>query len=415
MKKEQKTKYQLLNEIFELSRRVEELEKVEAEHKLADEMLSESEMRYRRMVDAVTPYTYSVDVKNGRAISTRHSMGCVAVTGYNQEDYVNDHHLWYEMIHPEDRRIVENTVSKIMAGDGVLPIEHRLVRRDSTVVWVRNTMVPYRDDYGQLFRYDGLIENITERKKMEEELLKEKNLESVGILAGGIAHDFNNLLQAILGSITLAKMYVNTGDRIYKLLDTAEKVSMRACDITKQLITFSRGGTPVIRTMHVGEFVKNTAHFSLRGSNVSCILTIDDGLSPVDVDEGQMRQVIHDMVLNAREAMPQGGSLAIIVKNVPVDEKDELPLKPGRYVKISMSDCGFGISAENLPKIFDPYFTTKKMGDQKGLGLGLTTCYSIVKRHDGLITVDSEEGVGSTFHIYLPASKDDLATANISV
>ena len=221
MKKEHKTKYQLLNELLELSQRVAELERLEAEHKLADEILSESEMRYRRMVDAVTPYTYSVEVNDGRAVSTWHSTGCVAVTGYYQGDYENDPHLWYSMIHPEDRLTVENAVSKIMAGDEVLPIEHRLIRRDGAVVWVRNTMVPYRDENGQLFRYDGLIENITERRKMEEELLKAKKLESVGTLAGGIAHDFNNLLQAIVGSIYLAKMHIEPEDKIYKFLDTA--------------------------------------------------------------------------------------------------------------------------------------------------------------------------------------------------
>ncbi len=410
MKKDQKTKYQLLKELFELSQRVAELERTEAERKVVDEILSESEMRYRRMVDAVTPYTYSVEVKEGRAVSTRHSTGCLAVTGYSQQDYENDPHLWYAMIHPEDRQIVENAVNKIMSGDEVLPVEHRLIRRDGTVVWVRNTMVPYRDENGRLLRYDGLIENITERKKMEEELLKVKKLESVGTLAGGIAHDFNNLLQAIMGNISLAKMHVDPQDKIYRLLDTAEKVSMRASDITKQLITFSRGGMPVKRTLYIGDFIKYTVHFSLSGSNITFKFHMADDLSPVDVDEGQMRQVIHNMILNAREAMPEGGELTVAAENVSVNGIDELPLKAGKYVRVSISDTGYGIPQENLSRIFDPYFTTKRMGYQKGMGLGLTTCYSIVKGHDGLITVESEVGVGTTFHIYLPASQKDTKT-----
>ncbi|MGZ6248250.1 MAG: ATP-binding protein [Syntrophales bacterium] len=410
MKKESKTKYQLLNELFELSQRVAEFERLEAEHKLADEILSESEVRYRRMVDAVTPYTYSVEVKEGRAVSTRHSAGCVAVTGYGQQDYENDPNLWYSMIHPEDRALVENAVSRIMDGDDVLPIEHRLVRHDGTVVWVRNTMVPYRGDNGQLLRYDGLIENITERKKMEDEILKAKKLESVGTLAGGIAHDFNNLLQAILGSISLAKMHSDPSDKIHKFLDTAERVSMRASDITKQLITFAQGGALVKRTMYIGEFIKNTVLFFLGGSNVTAKLHIESDLTPVDIDEGQMRQVIHSMVSNAAEAMPYGGILTIIAENVDVAATDELPISEGKYAKVTLSDCGSGIPGENISRIFDPFFTTKEMGSQKGTGLGLAISYSIIKNHNGLITVESEIGVGTTFHIYLPASKEDIAT-----
>lgn len=408
MKKEQKTKYQLLNELLELSQRVAELERVDAEHKLADELLSESEIRYRRMVEAVSPYTYSVEVKEGRAVSTRHSMGCLAVTGYHQEDYEKDPHLWYSMIHHEDRVIVENAVNKIMAGGEIFPIEHRLLRRDGSVVWVRNTMVPYRAENGRLFRYDGLIENITERKNVAEELLKAKKLESVGTLAGGIAHDFNNLLQAILGSISLAKMYVKPEDKIYRFLDTAETVSMRASDITKQLITFARGGTPIKTTMYIGELIRNSVHFFLSGSNVACKFHISDDLFPVDVDEGQIRQAIHNIVTNAREAMPKGGALTIIAENVTVDVKEDFPLAQGKYVKMSISDCGAGIPAENLSRIFDPYFTTKEIGTQKGMGLGLTTCYSIVKNHAGLITVESEVGVGTTFHVTLPASEKKI-------
>jgi signal transduction histidine kinase len=297
-----------------------------------------------------------------------------------------------------------------MAGDEVLPIEHRLIRRDGTVVWVRNTLVPYRDENGQLFRYDGLIENITERKKMEEEILKVKKLESVGTLAGGIAHDFNNLLQAILGSISLAKMYVDPGDKVHKFLDTAEKVSMRASDITKQLITFAQGGAPVKRTMYIGEFIKNTVLFFLSGSNITAEFHIPSDVTPVDIDEGQIRQVIHSLVSNAIEATPDGGMLTVTLENVDIDVTEELPLQEGKYAKVTLSDCGSGIPEENISRIFDPFFTTKEMGSQKGTGLGLAVSYSIVKNHNGLITVESEVGVGTSFHIYLSASKRDIAT-----
>ncbi|HUH66873.1 MAG TPA: ATP-binding protein [Syntrophales bacterium] len=412
MKKDSKTKYQLLNELFELSQRVAELEKLEAEHKLADEILSESEIRYRRMVDAVTPYTYSVVVKEGRAVSTRHSAGCVAVTGYNSQDYEKDPNLWYSMIHAEDRKSVEGAVRKIMSGNDILPIEHRLIRRDGTVVWVRNTMIPYRDESGLLHRYDGLIENITERKKMEDEVLKARKLESVGTLAGGIAHDFNNLLHAILGSISLAKMHAGPDDKIYKLLDTAEQVSLRASDITRQLITFARGGAPVLRTMYIGEMIKNCVHFFLGNSSVTAKFQIASDLTPIDIDEGQIKQVIHSLVANAVEAMPDGGTLAATVENVDVEEAGEageLPLGEGKYVRVTLADTGRGIPHENVSRIFDPFFTTKEMGAQKGTGLGLAIAYSIVKSHNGSIVVESKEGMGTTFRIYLPSSKTCLA------
>jgi two-component system cell cycle sensor histidine kinase/response regulator CckA len=162
--------------------------------------------------------------------------------------------------------------------------------------------------------------------------------------------------------------------------------------------------------MYIGEFIKNTVHFSLSDSAVACKFHIADDLSPVDVDEGQIRQVIHNILFNAREAMTEGGALTIIAENASVDATDELPLKKRKCIKISVSDSGIGIPVENLSRIFDPYFTTKELGTQKGMALGLTTCYSIIKNHEGLITAESEVGVGTTFSIYLPASEEYSVT-----
>jgi len=251
-------------------------------------------------------------------------------------------------------------------------------------------------------------EDITERKRMEQEQLKIEKLQSLGILAGGLAHDFNNLLTSILGNIDFAKSFVKRGDKIFNLLERAEKSSHRASDLAKQLITFSKGGGPVKSSFSIGDVLQSATSFGLTGSNVTSAFHIPKHPWNVEADEGQVRQVIHSMVLNARDAMPEGGVVFLSVENVTVSLKDGLLLREGDYVRMSIKDGGIGIPAENIPKIFDPYFTTKEMGNQKGMGLGLSVCYSIVKNHQGAITVESKVGVGTTFHVYLPVSPEKV-------
>lgn len=242
-----------------------------------------------------------------------------------------------------------------------------------------------------------------EHKQLEAELIKAQKLESIGILAGGIAHDFNNLLTSIMGNISLAKMSLKPEDRIFVLLDKAEKISLRASALSNHLITFSTGGMPKKKPILLSDLIKDTVHLSLSGSNIRSEFAIDRDLAIVNVDEGQIHQAIHAIVQNAKESMPRGGVISVTAGNLVIGQNDVLPLPPGTYIRISIRDRGVGISAENLPKIFDPYFTTKEMGSQKGMGLGLAICYSIMKNHEGLITVESQVNEGSTFHIHLPA------------
>ncbi|MEW6109156.1 MAG: ATP-binding protein [Nitrospirota bacterium] len=258
--------------------------------------------------------------------------------------------------------------------------------------------------------YTKLQKEIKERQKIEDELIKAQKIESLGVLAGGIAHDFNNLLAAILGNIDLAKSDLKPEDELYDILKDAENASLRARDLTLQLLTFSRGGTPIRETADISKIIKESSTFTLTGSNVSCEYVLPDNLCPVAVDKGQISQVIHNLVLNARDAMPDGGTITIRAENVRVDAAENLPLAHGEYIKISVEDHGIGIAEENFSKIFDPYFTTKAMGDQRGMGLGLAICYSIIKKHEGFITVDSEIGKGTTFNIYLPHSEEKYIT-----
>ncbi|MGE5172746.1 MAG: PAS domain S-box protein [Betaproteobacteria bacterium] len=250
----------------------------------------------------------------------------------------------------------------------------------------------------------GIIRNIGERKRTESELLKIEKLESLGVLAGGIAHDFNNLLTVVLGSISLAQLDADPSGPMYQRLSDGEKAVLRARDLTQQLLTFARGGAPVRKTASIHDIVEEACGFSLSGSNVKCTFSFGESLRPVDVDAGQISQVIHNLVINAGQAMPDGGSIHVSCQNTTIDARDMLPLMDGRYVKISVKDQGIGIPREILSKIFDPYFTTKP----KGSGLGLATSYSIVKKHGGYIGVESEPGAGSIFHVYLPASLQEL-------
>lgn len=256
------------------------------------------------------------------------------------------------------------------------------------------------DSGGNITGIVGIIRDITENKKMEEERLRSSKLESLGVLAGGIAHDFNNLLTGIIGNASLARMLCNPEDKAYKRLTELEDASLRAKDLTQQLLTFAKGGVPIKKTTSIASLLRDSATFAMRGSNITCDFSISEDLSPVEVDEGQITQVIHNLIINAEQAMPEGGAIKVSAGNISVSPSTGLPVQDGEYVKITVSDTGTGIPRENLIRIFDPYFTTK----EEGSGLGLATVYSIIKNHGGYVTAESEPGAGTTFYIYLPAS-----------
>lgn len=262
-----------------------------------------------------------------------------------------------------------------------------------------STLTPIRDESEMVIGFVCVIRDVTEEKKMEEELLRQQKIESLGILAGGIAHDFNNLLTGILGNISLVKYYMKETDKNYKRLEACETAGMRAKNLTQQLLTFSKGGAPVKRVIHLNHFLEETVEFVLSGSKVEGVYQVPEDSWPVELDEGQFSQVIHNLVINAVHSMPDGGLFRVRVKNLDPPDK-QIPIACNRCVEISLTDEGCGIPKRNISKVFDPYFTTRKTGS----GLGLTTVYSIVKKHNGHVRVESEAGKGTTFFIYLPAS-----------
>lgn len=270
---------------------------------------------------------------------------------------------------------------------------------DQTGAEITCSISPMRDDHDVEIGYVVVFRDVTEEKRMEEELLRQKKIESLAILAGGLAHDFNNLLTGILGNISLVKLDMPRGDGHYKRLEACETAGLRAQKLTQQLLTFSRGGEPVKRVARLERVIRESVDFAMSGSPVAVIYRFADNVLPVEVDEGQISQVFHNLAINAVHAMPGGGNLDISMRNA--DPAHLRPPMSGRScVEIIVADQGVGIPREHLSKVFDPYFTTR----ENGKGLGLTSVYTIIKRHDGHIRLESETGVGTTFYIYLPAS-----------
>ncbi len=280
-----------------------------------------------------------------------------------------------------------------------------LIAKDGSRRIIADSGAPICNQQSAIIGTVLVFRDVTEQQALEINQQRAEKLESVGILAGGIAHDFNNMLTGIVGNISIAKMYAENHPKICERLQVAEKAAFRARDLTQQLLTFAKGGAPVMKTSSFQEILTDLSKFALRGSNVRCCFDIPEDLWQGNMDTGQISQVIHNLLINADQAMPGGGQIFVNAKNEKVTGQDGLPLQNGNYVHISICDSGTGIAAENVPRIFDPYFTTK----EKGSGLGLATSYSIVKNHEGCITVESESGRGTTFHVYLPASPENSA------
>jgi len=294
------------------------------------------------------------------------------------------------------RRLYKNWIQR---GFSIRSFETHEKTALGSVSYFENTLLG--NVSGQhLLGFWWLRRDISEKKRTEEEVLKGQKLESLGILAGGIAHDFNNFLTGVLGNISQAQKYLSPDHKAFSRLEAARNASIRAKELTRQLLTFSKGGLPIKKAASIGPLLRDSVTFALRGSKVAGEFVIPENLWPVDMDEGQIGRALHNLVINAEQAMPRGGRLFVQAANVKLKGAARLPVTNERCVKISIRDTGLGIPPDILPKIFDPYFTTK----EKGTGLGLSTAYSIIRKHDGFITAKSDVGIGTTFTIYLPVS-----------
>jgi len=370
------------------------------EHKEAEEAIKESEEKYRMLVENIQDGVFIIQGARLKFLNEAFAR----MVGYTAKELIGMD--IQQLIAPEDLDIVMERYRQRLTGKDVpREYEFRMLHKDGITRVIVNMIVGLVNYQGKVASM-GTVKDITESKKMEEELQKAQKLESLGILAGGIAHDFNNILTAITGNISLAKMYAKPGLEIFDILTEVEKAALRAKNLTKQLLTFSKGGTPIKKTMPIAKLIKDSASFALSGSNIRCEFSISNNLWLVGADEGQISHVVNNLIINAQQAMPEGGIISISAENIKIGSGPLIPLRDGKYVKISIQDQGIGIPEEHLQKIFDPYFTTK----QEGSGLGLATAYSIIKKHDGHIAAESKLGVGTTFHIYLPASEEKIPT-----
>jgi signal transduction histidine kinase/ActR/RegA family two-component response regulator len=324
------------------------------------------------------------------------------------ENYNRSIQGWLDLVHPGDREVMARYLrEEVISKQKPFAKEYRILRKfDGEIRWVHGFGTVDSDAQGNAISLIGIIQDVTGHKRTEDALQKTQKLESLGILAGGIAHDFNNLLAAIFGYLEMARVTCEAASKTGDYLDKALEPYARAKDLTQQLLTFSKGGVPILKTGSLAPIIKERTHCVLSGTPVSCSFHSDDTLWLCDFDENQMGQVVGNIVMNAVQAMPLGGKLTVAVSNVDVKHGEISFLTQGRYVHVFFADTGIGIPTSDMPHVFDPFFTTK----DKGIGLGLATAHSIIKRHDGGIAVESEPGRGTTLHLYLPASGNDAAT-----
>jgi len=307
---------------------------------------------------------------------------------------------------------ITNACENIQRGNSIHSTEPLILRTQKGHEYlIEFNCAPIVRDKNKIIGSVVTFRDVSEKHKLEQELFKARKLESLAILAGGLAHDFNNILTAIIGNISLIKLRMqkaNCPEKLMQLLMKAEQASMRAQGLTQQLLTFSKGGAPIKKAATIKELITSTVEFALRGSKIRYEIDLPDDLWPVEIDEGQISQVVNNLTINAMQAMPNGGNFYVKGENVQIDEQNIISLAPGRYIKISFRDTGTGIAPENIHRIFDPYFTTKKTGS----GLGLASTYSIIKKHGGHILVESKPQKGTTFTFYLPASEKHVKKTN---
>jgi len=385
--------------VLVLARDVTEREKAEA-------ALRQSESRYRALVEDMPALVFRF-FPDG-TISFANEAFCTYF-GKTREEVIGAN-FFEEFIPPQARNRVRKHYLSLSPEHPMVTYEHKIQTPEGVPRWQMWTDRALFNADGEIVEFQSVGVDITRAKMAEQELQKIQKLESLGVLAGGIAHDFNNILTAILGNLSIARLKVHSPAEIKEILDTAEKVTMRARDLTLQLLTFAKGGSPIKKVSSLAELLKECASFFASGGNVKCECAVPEDLPYVNMDPGQISQVLQNLLINAKEAMPEGGTIRIRACTRTIGRRSSLPLQPGEYVMVEVSDEGCGIPEEIQPKIFDPYFTTK----QNGNGLGLASAYSIISKHRGHITVSSRPVRGTTFTFYLPATREHPAEEKVS-
>lgn len=367
------------------------------EHRLAQDRLRESEEMYRQVTElAPNPITVADLTGTIRLLNQR----SLDLFGHTHEREALGRSI-FEWVAPASQERARERFSELMAASRVLNVELELLRGDGTPFAGEISASLVRDAQGLPWLVILFVTDLTQRRQVEAERLKLQKMEAIGTLAGGLAHDFNNLLQGVFGHISLARAKLTEPAAAAAMLAEAEAATGQAVSLTSQLLTFAKGGKPRKERLALPGVVEKAARFALSGTSTVCELTAADDLSDADADEGQIVQVVQNIVLNASQAMPRGGLVRIDLRNVEIPRgHDEALPDGGRFVAVRIADTGVGITPAILPNIFEPYFTTR----QSGSGLGLATSWSIVQRHGGTIRVESEPGCGAAFEVLLPTA-----------
>jgi len=367
--------------------------------KMAEKALIESEQKYREIVENSMDMILTCDLK-GTYTSCNRAME--EITGYSRDEIIGTN---YKAFFDKERaREIYKTLNKLYEAE--IPLKestYEILTKDKRKLTIKGNMSLIIKN-GEKKGFLGILRDVTEQQKLEFQMIRAEKLEALGILAGGIAHDFNNILTAIMGYLNLAKLYPEDSETIKSYISKGETAVLSATGLTRQLLTFSRGGEPFRETVYIKPVIEEAASMALgKSSSTNYDAYYEENIKPVNADRGQILQVLTNLLINARQAMPGGGTIAVTVKNRVINSRNGIGSLPeGDYVSVSVGDEGVGIPQNNLRKIFDPFYTTK----QEGSGLGLATSHSIITRHGGHIEVESRPGEGAVFTFYLPAAKE---------
>lgn len=367
--------------------------------------------RFRRLTSELHDVVWSSSPDGKQILDINDA--CEGLYGVPAQQFIANPNLWIEMVHPEDRSIAERS-SKELLNNGRAEAEYRIVRPDGTIRWIRDRKSLLKDGQGNPVQMGGIANDITERKSMEEQILRTQRMESIGTLASGIAHDFNNILGIILGHCALLQRNYSDPSKLSQSIESIEKATHRGASLVKQLLTFARKTEPKLTSININDLIREITKLlhETFPKTIDIHTTLDENLPATTADATQIHQVLLNLCVNARDAMPDGGTLTITTTTVAGNTLAKQFPKAAhtRYIRITVTDTGTGIDEATKQRIFEPFFTTK--GPEKGTGLGLSVVFGIVQSHQGFIDLSSEVGKGTTFNLYFPIQEQHLQHAD---